>query len=329
MIHEIRTGLYRIGIRLVGNPLKELNSYIITTPERNLLIDTGFNQPECLEDLCAGIRELGLDMEKTDIFVTHLHADHCGLISQIASPASMVYMSSIDKLLFEANLKNPEKSWKAYDALYLTEGYPPEEYAKTIKTNAARTLGARDAVPIHGLEDGQAIQLGDIRLQCIHTPGHTPGHMCLYNEAAQAMFLGDHVLFDITPNITVWPGLSNPLGQYLESLRAIKKYDVKLPLPGHRKSSDDLQGRVDELLEHHQLRLQEVVEIVAKTPGISGYHVAAQMKWSIRAKNWEDFPPGQKWFAVGEALAHLEYLVDCGQVLRICEQGAAGYVIRK
>jgi hypothetical protein len=49
------------------------------------------------------------------------------------------------------------------------------------------------------------------------------------------------------------------------------------------------------------------------------------MKWNIRAKNWDDFPPGQRWFAVGEALSHLNYLIDQGKVQKIEKGGVHIY----
>lgn len=70
---------------LPGNPLKNLNAYLIQGP-RNLLVDTGFRQEECRTALTAGLAELGVDMASTDIFLTHLHSDHAGLASRIALP---------------------------------------------------------------------------------------------------------------------------------------------------------------------------------------------------------------------------------------------------
>ena len=155
-----------------------------------------------------------------------------------------------------------------------------------------------------------------MRFQCICTPGHTRGHMCLYRERDKTLFTGDHVLFDISPNIMAWPQKPGALASYLKSLEKIRAFEVKLALPAHRNPGDSLKGRADELIAHHLARLEEVEAILAENTGISGYEVASRMKWSIRAAGWESFPSSQKWFAVGEALAHLEFLQMAGRIER-------------
>ena len=121
------------------------------------------------------------------------------------------------------------------------------------------------------------------------------------------MFTGDHVLFDITPNITAWIQMKDALGTYLDSLRKIDAYDVRLALPGHRKTGDFHQ-RIAQLLEHHHRRLDEALSVVKAHPGRPAYDIAGHMTWKIRANSWQDFPVAQKWFAVGECMSHLDYL---------------------
>ena len=83
MIEEILANLYKIEIPLPESPLKALNSYVIKNSERNLIIDTGWNQEECMNAMQTGLKELGVDLRKTDFFITHLHADHLGLVSTL------------------------------------------------------------------------------------------------------------------------------------------------------------------------------------------------------------------------------------------------------
>jgi glyoxylase-like metal-dependent hydrolase (beta-lactamase superfamily II) len=300
----------------VGNPLKNLNSYVLRGEDRNLLIDTGFNQAECLEDLQGGIRELGLDMKKTDIFLTHFHSDHTGLVSHVASPESQIYMGAADIDLFKTQYEGAEDSWSVIKEEFMKAGFPEKEYQKAVKTNSANGIGTPRKFDCIPLEDNDIISLGGLKLRCIHTPGHTPGHFCLYHEEDQTMFLGDHVLFDISPNITM-RSQSNPVKEYMESLVKIKSFAVKTALPAHRESTGTLSGRAEELFVHHKNRLEELRNIVAVHSGISGYMAASKMEWSIRAKSWADFPANQKWFAVAEVVAHLDYLIDEGSL--ICE----------
>ena len=79
-IVEVLPGVYRIPVPLPGNPLKELNSYVIRGKgNKNLLVDTGFRLEACRKALIDGLESLGISMEDTDILLTHLHVDHTGL----------------------------------------------------------------------------------------------------------------------------------------------------------------------------------------------------------------------------------------------------------
>ena len=126
---------------------------------------------------------------------------------------------------------------------------------------------------------------------------------------------GDNILFDITPNITMWPHMPNALGRYLESLEKVRALPVRLALPGHRHTAD-LGERIQALFTHHRNRVGETLAILQREPGLTAYETASRMHWDIKAASWAEFPLNQKWFATGEALAHLEYLMEEGQVTR-------------
>ncbi len=127
---------------------------------------------------------------------------------------------------------------------------------------------------------------------------------------------GDHILGDITPNISTWLDDTNPLNQYLVNLEKIYAMDIDIVLPGHRSLIRDCRGRIDELKEHHSKRLNEVLTILRKLGEASAFQTASFMTWDLVAKSWEDFPLMQKWFASGEALAHIRYLEVEGKIGR-------------
>lgn len=169
---------------------------------------------------------------------------------------------------------------------------------------------------------------GDYNLISILTPGHTPGHLCLYDAEKSLLITGDHVLFDITPNINSRGIGTDALGDYLESLELVRKLKVNTVLSAHRtRREKSLDERITELLFHHERRLTEAEQIVGENPGINAYQIAGQMTWRIHARNWEEFPPGQKWFAMSEALAHLDYLDKRKRISRqIHPDGSITYV---
>lgn len=313
MVTKLAEGLFSIPIPLPNNPLKNLNAYLIIG-ERNLLVDTGFHQDACREALLEGLAELNISMDDTDIFLTHLHSDHTGLAPDIAGKDTKIFIGEYD--LDHMPGKHSTFSWADSDDRFAAEGFPRDLLAILTERNPAQGLSPipyDDYIPV---TDGQIFHYGNHRFRAIHTPGHTPGHLCLWEEETGICLLGDHVLFDITPNITRWVGHGDSLGQYLNSLEAIKALPVRLPLPAHRTVHMEFSRRCDEIIAHHHRRCSEVLSLLSEAPPMTAWDVAAGMTWRIRAKNWADFPTPQKWFAVGEAMAHLDHLIATGHVTR-------------
>lgn len=303
--------IYRMLIPLPENPLKTLNSYLIKLENRNLLIDTGFNRPECHEALIENLKELNVDMEKTDIFLTHLHSDHTGLINKIAHKSSKVYIGKID---YEYMFENLEGfNWEESEKRFASEGFPYEIIERLRDTNQAKIFAPDGMFESILVEDGYKFNVDKLEFTVILTSGHTPGHTCLYLEKEKLLFSGDHILFDITPNITSWLRVKDSLRNYIESLEKIKKLEITKTFPGHRATSNDVYSRIDEIIEHHKSRLTDTLEVIKEKSakeGLTAYEIASFMKWNMRGKSWTEFPDNQKWFAVGETLSHLDYLFN-------------------
>jgi len=327
MVERIVEGIYRIGIPLPNNPLKELNSYLIQGEDGDFLIDTGFRCQECSEALAAGLKELNTSVDRINVLITHLHSDHSGLAAQFAGTCRKIYMGETDFLILENELFG--NGAKLRYQRFQDEGFPSELMDYAIHANPSVQM-ALDCVDERfcTVKNHEQIHIGAYTLEALFMPGHTPGHMMFWIEEEKIMFTGDHVLFDISPNITAWNGVEDSLGNYLSSLQQAQRYPVELALPGHRQRGD-YHPRIDALAAHHDRRLGEVIQAVTKTPGITGYEIAGQMKWKIRARDWEDFPPVQKYFAVGECLAHLDYLVKRERLFRKKEWGIWHYYLEE
>lgn len=322
-IEKIADNIYTFPIVLPDNPLKWLNCYVIRSDGRNLLIDTGFNRPECRNALLDGMRQLGLTADNTDIFLTHLHSDHTGNAAYLAGEGFNILMGRKDHHVI--TMPQSEKH-KATNARFLREGMPKEDLELWSAKSPAIKF-APGAFPARELDDGDMLSYGGYELHCLATPGHTPGHLCLFDEKRKLIFLGDHVLFDISPNICAWNGVPDSLGDYLRSLELMKSLDIETALPAHRTRGEvTLRERAQQLIEHHRLRLDEAERLVHEHPGITAYELAGLMTWRIRAKNWADFPPSQKGFAFGETLAHLDTLLANGAIeRRFGENGIVSY----
>ena len=313
-VEEVFKNIYRIPVPLPNNPLKELNSYLIRDPEGSLLIDTGFRIPACKEALLAGLNALGEDPASVDIFLTHLHADHSGVAPDIIGDGRRIIISEGDGNLLE-NLPVAVGKWVWNEMRDTLAGMPREMVERLETINPAIIFAPQRGVRYTFVKDGDMLRVGGYSLRCVLTPGHTPGHMCLWDENTGLMFTGDHVLFDITPNITAWPSVDDSLGDYLNSLRMIHKYPVKTALPGHRKTGD-FHERIDQLLRHHKKRLSEIENVIRSNPGLTAYDIAGLMLWKINVSSWDEFPAPQKIFAVGECLSHLNYLRLRGLIAR-------------
>lgn len=318
-IRELREGLWTFPIVLPDNPLKWLNCYVVKgCPDvnggRSLLIDTGFNRADCFNELLEGMNSLGLDPGMTEVFLTHIHSDHTGNAARLFRLGCRIFMSETD---YELSSIEEGIRWKRGADRICMEGMPDGIISRIYSQDSSivNIAGYFDAMPLH---EGDAMRYGKYEFECIMTPGHTPGHMCLYERRAKIMLLGDHVLFDITPNICAWTGVPDSLRDYLISLDKISRYEVDLPLPGHRSIPDGktMNERIHELNAHHEKRLAEILSILRIYPEVDAYFIASRMTWKIHAQDWETFPPSQQYFAMSEALSHLDYLLSENLITR-------------
>lgn len=321
-MEEIRPNLFRLEIPLPDSPLKYLNSYVLKSHERNLIVDTGLNRKECLVAIQAGLKQLDIDIAKTDFFITHLHADHFGLVARLAVDSSRIFFNRPDAELIE--------SWEGFEPMINfagDNGFPKDELRAALEAHPGHKFGSAWTPELNILKDGEMISIGDYHFECIETPGHTLGHTCLYEASKKIFIAGDHILDDITPNIQCWGENQNPLKAYLQSLDKVARLHVDIVLPGHRRLFAHHHRRIEELKEHHRLRLEEVLKILENGVPQSAFGVASQMKWDIKCDAWEAFPVAQRWFATGEAVAHLRFLEEEGALTRQLDSGIVKYVL--
>jgi len=107
------------------------------------------------------------------------------------------------------------------------------------------------------------------------------------------------------------------LKEYLAGLDKVYEFDIELLLPGHREILWNCKNRIVELKEHHRKRIDEILSIL-RDGSKNAFQVASEMSWDIADvyDSFDLFPATQKWFATGEAIAHLKYLEEKGMVQR-------------
>jgi glyoxylase-like metal-dependent hydrolase (beta-lactamase superfamily II) len=307
-VEEVRPGLWSIPVPWPGSGLRYTLSYLVSGRGGPALIDTGWPTEDGWSALVERITQTGHDIaELKYVLVTHAHADHLGMAGRVREASgALVGMHPAESatLLHRVGLQ----AWRERLSGWLrSRGAPDDELAEITDTMAgavafhARLAGSDFDV------DHDSLPLGaGTGLRAVWTPGHTPGHLCFYDERQEVLLTGDHVLPRITPHIGLPPGAEgDPLGDYQASLRALTRYNPAEVLPAHEHRFADLGARIEALLRHHRTRLSEIEYAVASEPGLSTWAISERLTWS---RGWEQTRGGWRQSAVSETWAHLLHL---------------------
>ncbi len=324
---ELYKNIYKIPVFLPNSPLKELNAFLVKGEGKNksLLIDTGFCAEESKQSLFAGLNELSVDVNNMDVFLTHFHADHAGLVDVLKRDDNTIYISDADSRGITRELN--EDFWGYVKDQSLLIGFPPGEELN-YKEHPAYINRAKSAVECHFLEEGDKLSYGGYHFSVLDLKGHTPGHLGLYEKEHGVLFSGDHILNKITPNICCWDFDNNYLGSFLENLTKVGKLKINLTFSAHRALVENPYKRIEELHAHHAKRLEYARQILRDKPS-TAYECACLIKWDFLGGYFPDFPTSQKWFASSEMLAHLQALYFNGEVSRaLSEEGYFVYSLK-
>jgi glyoxylase-like metal-dependent hydrolase (beta-lactamase superfamily II) len=314
MIKQVAHNIYRVRIPLSVPMLDSMNVYIIKDSERNLIVDTGMSQTPCEEAMRAALTELHIDLDCTDFFMTHHHGDHFGLVGRLLTESTRIYINPFEAAIIERI--GSRAIMADISAFVELTGFPEKDLSKIIPARAGVEYLARDPWPFTFIEDGYTMSCGGHDFICINTPGHSKGHMCLYDQKNRLLLSGDHLLRTITPAIQLRSDEEDPLGDYEKSLSRLAKFDVGLTLPGHGTTFKNYHERISQMQVHHHQRANEAVAALMKGSK-DAYEVASLIPWSIiDFEGWEAVPLLQKFFATGEAFSHLKYLEGKGRVMK-------------
>ena len=135
-------------------------------------------------------------------------------------------------------------------------------------------------MPDRFLVDGERPLGPGSPLVALHTPGHTPGHVCFYDSDRNVVLTGDHILPRITPNISPAPGETDDIARRStwRRCRRMKGLAVEEVLPAHEYRFIGLDARIDGLRTHHQARLGEVMALLREVPGRTSVQVAERLR---------------------------------------------------
>jgi glyoxylase-like metal-dependent hydrolase (beta-lactamase superfamily II) len=315
-IEEVRPGLWSIPVPIPASPLRYTLSYLIGSGTELVLVDPGWPSEETWLALSAGLAVAGARIDDvTGVVVTHIHPDHHGLADRVRrTSGAWVAMHPAERESLPARLRARRLQYDSDAAWLLAFGTPPGIAAElTIDPDQMRQF-IDLAEPDRLLEDGDLVPLAGRRLRAVHTPGHTPGHLCLHEESEDVLLTGDHVLPRITPNIGLIEELPDPpLAAYLRSLSRIAEFDSAEALPAHEYRFRGLAERAQVLQDHHAARCQEILDVLDRLGPAGVWSISEQLTWS---RGWAGISGMMRRAALAETAAHLDHLVTLGQVVR-------------
>jgi glyoxylase-like metal-dependent hydrolase (beta-lactamase superfamily II) len=326
---EVASGIYRIPLPLPSDALKAVNVYAIADGDRVVLVDSGWALDESEEQLARALDQIGYGLEHvSDFLVTHVHRDHYTQALAVRRKyGARVGLGAGEKVNLDSIAPDvPDRTMRQLDQLEVA-GAP--DLARTLRELIAdKDLdGTAWEPPDHWIKGGDEFALDGRTLRSIHTPGHTRGHVVFLDAAAGVLFAGDHVLPHITPSIGFEPTPSSSrLADYLTSLQLMQTMpDVRL-LPAHGPVTDSVHNRVDELLEHHAVRLDASLAAV-RAGADTAFAVAGQLGWTRRNRRLAELDEFNAMLAIIETAAHLDVLAERGRLSRVEADGVAHYLV--
>ncbi|MCL2543513.1 MAG: MBL fold metallo-hydrolase [Nocardioidaceae bacterium] len=314
---KVADGIHRIPLPLPMDGLKAVNVYVVEGDDGLTMIDGGWAIPVARDLFERSLKSVGYAVGDIRRFlVTHVHRDHYTLAAVLGHENGA-----------DVALGREEES--ALDLLNNAEQLTESPFIPVLRTAGALEVAemwreGRDdedlpdpamwRYPTQWLEGDTRFDIGSRLLDAVHTPGHTPGHYVYADSAAGLLFAGDHVLPTITPSIGfTMPAVEQPLGDFLSSLARVRSLPDLRILPAHGPVAPSSYTRVDELLTHHETRLDLCRQSVRSRGEVTSEMVAGDLGWTRHERAYADLDPFNQGMAAMETKAHLDLLVARGQ----------------
>lgn len=320
-VEEMRPGLWSIPVPIPDNPLHYVVVYALESAGGLVLLDAGWDAPESLRSLEAGMGLIGAVLaDVRAMLVTHVHPDHYGLAGHVREVSgAWIGLHPADAAMIHDRYQDPTPLLADMEH-WLRGADAPDDEIESLRDSSLEVLRyVRVAKPDVLIEDGDRLKVEGWKLVAVHTPGHTPGHLCFYDERAATLFTGDHVLPRITPNVAFHPQSDpDPLGDFLVSLDRLRCYGDIVAYPAHEWRFEGLQNRITELIDHHLERLERIEERV-QDGAETVWEVASSLTWS---RDWDRVRGFMRRAALGETWAHLILLERQSRIQAVDVGGA-------
>lgn len=201
------------------------------------------------------------------------------------------------------------RSVKDLRSCFLREGYPKDE---PFPMNDP----AHKNVKVRAVCNGDSLSVGECEIRCIHTPGPTPGHTCLYLPQEQTLFAGALLS---QPSKMSWVGHEpQALENLLKSLEEIKELPAKRVFPAWEEDTS-LKDRAEQISRTCYFRVLELLRLVQDHPGLTAYELAS--RFSRMEKAWSELSSQRRLEAMEGTMAYLSYLRDRDYIRAVTEDG--------
>ncbi|MBI4340422.1 MAG: MBL fold metallo-hydrolase [Chloroflexi bacterium] len=324
---QVADGVFQFKVPMPIHPgipdggLRYTLVYAVQVPRGWVVIDAGLNTDEGLAAFKGYLRDAAIEPHQVKLIViTHGHPDHAGLANRFKElTGAPLAMHRLDAVAGDTPMGGRDPA--AVRRWMLRYGVPEEEMAggfmqrPNLAGNDHADTPWRPSDPrVDMLLEGGEELLPGSDLWAIWTPGHSAGHVCIYDGRRKLLFSGDHILPTITPNVSLFPGdEGNPLATFMDGHKELRKLDAVAVHPAHEYSMPDLKKRIDEILGHHQERIDEILATMKDGPQ-TAWHVAACIHWNVAP--WAQLNPWTRRMALLETLAHLQYMVSEGEIVK-------------
>ena len=304
--------IYKIEVPFENISTSATNCYVMQDGGDVLVVDTGAPTDEGAAVLSEALDELGVDRARAKWFLTHLHMDHAGLVDQVVPEGGFLLYGAAEVAAVRAS-----RTGMFLDSLrrvYRRQGVPRASLSVAARLGIEVQMFDPDRLRTCFMHNGDEVTVGRYTLRVVETPGHTPGHLALFEPENGILFSGDHALFVISPSIALFPNEQDGLQAYFDSMQKVRDLHVQHLFHSHGPIRDDFEERMLWLEDHHRARLGEAVGIIERIPHLTGYKIIRTLKWNVPFDDWDDIPIMQRYIMLTQGVVYLNHLVDAGRI---------------
>ncbi|MCG8317502.1 MAG: MBL fold metallo-hydrolase [Pseudomonadales bacterium] len=298
--------------------LASINCYLLKDGDGWCVVDTGMNGQNSI-DTWESIIDTQLDGKPiTRVIVTHHHPDHIGLAGWFCEKFQVPFYTTELEYYYTRAFYAPKRKDQYWESVkyFDLSAIDKESRDAVLADSTYGELVWEVPSAFHRIEDGESLKIGDFEWQAITTRGHAPEHLSLYCEALDLYISGDQVLPEITSNVSIssTQATANPLKDWFTAhdIVAHRVPDSVLVLPAHQLPFKGLHRRLQAVVDHHKERLEQI-ESLSLAP-IDAQSISRKL-FKRELDNFQNF------LAVGEVMAHLNWLVAEGRMQVKVENG--------